>query len=476
MSLETKKKKFPKWTIPLICVGGVAVVSLSVIGIYYLSTKSFAENYDPEISDKIEIETPDDGIYTITAKGRGLYDKDGNRVMLKGVNYGNWLIQEGWMTVNSIGIEYNEDGSYKKINNDGIIESYYEVCQNELEKALYINPNLTDSQVESLWDAYYDAYCQEQDFINIKELGLNMIRLPVWYRTFMEGPDDNLVMKDDAFERVDWFLEMAKKHDLYVILDMHGVPGGQNGYEHSGTFDCKFWDTPKYVEQTCSLWKEIARHYVEDRPDLAYTLASYDIVNEPVNYSIGNANTSKEEWAVFDKIYDAIREVDTKHVITIEGVWFMDNLPDPKKYGWENVMYEYHLYNWNLPTVTNDAFYTLMLGSLKKADYNVPKYIGEFTFFDDQNEWVKYLNMYDSMGFNWSFWSYKTISVGYWDTSWGLYVQKMNLFNEQKKLDVRTATYDEIYNVWSKESTAEKNTSTGILMKSIKAYFAQLED
>jgi hypothetical protein len=52
----------------------------------------------------------------------------------------------------------------------------------------------------------------------------------------------------------------------------------------------------------------------------------------------------------------------------------------------------------------------------------------------------------------------------------------MNLFNEQKKLDVRTATYDEIYNVWSKESTAEKYTSTGILMKSIKAYFAQLED
>jgi hypothetical protein len=80
------------------------------------------------------------------------------------------------------------------------------------------------------------------------------------------------------------------------------------------------------------------------------------------------------------------------------------------------------------------------------------------------------------MGFNWTFWSYKTISVGYWDTSWGIYVQKMNLFNEQKKLDVRTATYDEIYNVWSKESTAEKYTSTGILMKSIKAYFAQLED
>ena len=153
-----------------------AILLIAAAFIFRAYNYGFNYKKGKDIPNSVVIEDDGNDYDTIKAVGRGLYDKDGNRFNIKGVNFGNWLIQEGWMTVNSIGIEYNEDGSYKKINNDGIIESYYEVCQNELEKALYINPNLTDSQVESLWDAYYDAYCQEQDFINIKELGLNMIR------------------------------------------------------------------------------------------------------------------------------------------------------------------------------------------------------------------------------------------------------------------------------------------------------------
>ena len=61
------------------------------------------------------------------------------------------------------------------------------------------------------------------------------------------------------------------------------------------------------------------------------------------------------------------------------------------------------------------------------ANYDVPKYIGEFSFFSDKEEWHKWLNEFDERGFNWSIWSYKTISVGWWDMSWGIYVYKMNL-------------------------------------------------
>lgn len=67
--------------------------------------------------------------------------------------------------------------------------------------------------------------------------------------------------------------------------------------------------------------------------------------------------------------------------------------------------------------------------------------------------------------------SYKTISVGWWDSSWGMYVHRMNLKNQILKLDVRTATYEEIYNVWSNQETSKTYKETGVLKEILDIYF-----
>ena len=416
-------------------------------------------------------------IKTIRAEGKALYDEEGNIYTIKGVNFGNLLISEGWMTVNSLGAKYNEDGSYFKINEDGIVEEYEEVFQEEMDQIL--SERFTEAEIKTLNDAYFYSYCTEQDFINIKGLGLNTIRLPMYYRNFMEGDDEHLVMKEDAFEKVDYFLELAKKHDLRVILDMHGVVGGQSGFEHSGTRDIDFWDNETYQQEMCTLWKNIAEHYVTPvenggRSDLAGTILAYDLVNEPV--SKHKLATGNKEWKVMDKLYEAIREVDPYHVISIEGMWYFNSLPNPKKYGWENVLYQYHFYNWNSPTIPNWGFYDLQFALLSIADYDVPKYVGEFNFFNDKEAWHTYLNIFDDMGIGWTIWSYKIVSVGWWDSSWGMAVYKMNLQNEQLKLDLRTASYDEIYNEWSTQYTNDGSNNgkykfEGILVDIMKEYF-----
>ena len=405
---------------------------------------------------------------TIKAVGKGLYESNGNFIQLKGINFGNWLIQEGWMTPNSLGAKYNDDGTFTKVNEEGIVEEYQPVFQDELENALLNNPNLTIEQIEELWDVYYKSYCTEDDFRLIKEMGFNMIRLPMYYRNFMEGDDNSLMMKENPFELVDWFLENAKKCNLYVILDLHGVVGGQSGYEHSGTRKAEFWDNEYYQEQMCLLWKEIANHYKNDRPDLAETIAAYDLINEP---TLDGSSTGKKQWDVMDKLYDAIREVDQDHVISIEGCWRFTNLPNPKQYNWENVLYQYHIYNWNYETFENELYFGTHWLTYLFADYDVPKYIGEFNFFSQKEEWHKYLNEFDSRGFSWSIWSYKTISVGWWDSSWGLYVHRMNLKNGKLKLDVRTASYQEIYDVWSHQQTLTTYNETGLLKEIIDEYF-----
>ena len=402
---------------------------------------------------------------TITAVGKGLYDENGNRFDIKGINFGNLFIAEGWMTVNSIGALKNDDGTYVKVNEQGIVEEYEEIYQDEMDAILA--SRFTDEQLKALNDAFFDSYCTEADFKLISDLGLNTIRIPVYYRTFLNTHDRYRVSDEELcamdfdsieldFTKLDKFIEYAKKYNLKVIIDMHGVMGGQSGFEHCGTRDIDFWDNEEYIAFMSKLWKAIATHYLNESAVLAY-----DLINEPTNRN--EIGTGPKQWAVMDVLYDAIREVDKHHVISIEGVWYPVSLPSPEKYGWENVLYQYHYYNWTSDITSNDLFYSFMLALNSLSDYDVPKLVGEFNFFGDSSEWETYLSLYDQMGWGWTIWSYKIISVGYWDNSWGIVVNKLNLQNENiyeipeeernLKLDLRTATYDEIYNVWSNQQT-----------------------
>lgn len=451
----------------------IIISTFSVLGIILISfglianaSYNFGKKDYNNLSKKVEVTHKK--IETYKAIDKGIYDLEGNLFQIQGINYGNLLIQEGWMSVNSLGPKLNEDGSYVKINSEGVIEEYEEVYQEELDLALKNNPNLNQEKINELWSIYYKSYCQEIDFQNIKEIGLNTIRLPMYYRNFLEGEDDKLVLKENAFEFIDYFLENAKKYDLKVILDMHGVVGGQSGNEHSGTRRTEFWTNEVYQKEMCDLWKNIASYYLNERKDLASTILAYDLINEP---ALDKKETTKREWDVMDKMYKAIREVDEDHIIAIEGCWYFDSLPDPKKYNWENVMYEFHLYNWDNEKVSNDVYHTLHFFKWMTTNYDVPIYIGEFNFFDKKDEWIKWLNEYDERGLNWSIWSYKTISVGWWDMSWGIYVYKMNLRDEKLKLDVRTATYEEIKEVWSNQGTKETYKDTGVLKSVLEQHF-----
>ena len=473
----------------------LVVVIIAALGVVMLGNMYISNQNSANIPSHVDIERNDLG--TVVAVDRALYDENGDRFEIKGINYGNLFIAEGWMTVNSIGALYNEDGSYKSVNKEGIVEEYEEIFQEEMD-AIFAE-RFTDAEIDALNDAYFNAYCTETDFKLISETGLNTIRLPVYYRTFLTTydryrvSDEELCARDFdtielVFDKVDLFIEYAQKYNLKVILDMHGVMGGQSGYEHCGTPDCDFWDTEEYIVFMSNLWRAIAEHYTTDRSDLASAIVAFDLANEPTKKT--EVGTGKLQWDVMDRLYDAIREVDPYHVISIEGVWYPNCLPDPADYGWENVLYQYHFYNWNHDKgVSNEMFYSLMFSLYTQSNYNVPKLVGEFNFFGNEDAWAKYLVQYDDLGWGWTIWSYKIVSVGWWDSSWGLVVNKLNLQNDvnntaiedyQLKLDLRTASYDEIMAVWSGEYTkydgqdgSYKLYRDGMLYNVLKDYFGE---
>ena len=440
----------------LILAAIVALLALVVGGAILHSV-----NYTvPEQSPTIENNT---GL--VQASGRSLYDPQGNALQLKGINAGQLLLQEGWMSPFALEPLKNADGSYVT-DGDGNLQ-YPEFSEEEFRAGLASNPNLKDYDLEALLQYYYDCFFTEEDFRVIKEdLGLNTIRLPFYYRNLL---NDDLTRKDEetAFAYLDWFIGQAAQHGLYIVLDLHGAPGSQNGYEHSGTAvrEANLWTTPEYMDATADIWQFVSDHYTNTRPDLGAWIATYDLLNEPT-YRYKSV-TTKECWDFFDRVYDAIRANGDDHVITMAGCWDFSTLPDPAKYGWENVQYEFHWYNWWSDILPYTLFFAYQDLSNIGRNYDVPVLIGEFTFFEDKAAWDQGLGTFDRRGYNWTVWSYKTTVTGWWTSSWGVYTCQLNL-TDTPKCNVASCTYEEF--IAACDAVRTENCVTATLYEVLTAY------
>lgn len=317
-----------------------------------------------------------------------LVNKLSEEVVLRGVNLGGWLIQESWMCPVT-----GEDRKWANLDTLNALEERF-----------------TKEEVQELLDTYQDNWITEWDIKNISEKGMNVVRVPFWYRNFMLDEIgtwiDEDMDKNPGFKRLDQVIESAGKYGMYVILDMHGCPGGQSMDHCSGTLGRnELYTNETYQETMQTLWEAIADRY-KDNP----VVAAYDIMNEPQNNGGYEGENSydpwqEESWQMTNKIYDrmikAIRKIDHNHVITVEGIWRVSNLPDPKEMGWENMMYQTHLYD------DDNGFrqWSQAMADTSKK-YNVAGYIGEF-----QN--LNGLAMCNEMGISWTTWTYKgTADVG----------------------------------------------------------------
>jgi len=401
----------------------------------------------------------------VQAHGRSLYDAQGQPLQLRGINAGQVLLQEGWMSPFALEPLKNEDGSFVT-DGDGNLQ-YPEFSEEQFRDGLAQNPNLQGCDMEELLGYYYSCAFSEADFVRVKELGFNTIRLPFYWRNIL---NDDLTLKDEneAFRYLDFFLGQAAEQELYVILDLHGAPGSQNGYEHSGAAErvAGLWTSQDNMDATVALWRSVASHYTQVRPDLGAWVAAYDLMNEPtIRYK---GTTTRECWDLFDRIYDAIRDLGDDHVITMEGCWDFAALPDPEDYGWENVQYEYHWYNWMNSWLPYDLFFAYQDLSNIGRNYDVPVLIGEFTFFEDKDAWAQGLALFDSRSYSWTIWNYKTTVTGWWTSSWGVYTCQLDL-KDTPKCNVSTCTYEEF--IAACEAVRTENCATGTLYEVLQEYW-----
>jgi DNA-binding NarL/FixJ family response regulator len=163
------------------------------------------------------------------------------------------------------------------------------------------------------FDSFIKNFITDQDFAFLKSCGVNVVRVPFNYHLFLD--DQNPYQyKTDGLQYFDYLLGLCEKYEIYLLPDLHAVPGGQNPDWHSDndTGIPQFWHYRVFRDQIVGLWKYLADHFRD-----AEYLLGYDILNEP--YLIDAPDILTE---FYRDVTRAIRSVDPNHIIFLEGDHF----------------------------------------------------------------------------------------------------------------------------------------------------------
>ena len=343
-------------------------------------------------------------------------DENGKKVILNGVNIGNWLLWETWM---GFVPEYTHDWAH------------YDTLE-------VLTERFGTEKTAEIEKVFMDNFITENDIAQIEKLGFNCVRVPFWYRNFMNEDGTWLTSnhnENPGFKRIDWLIETCEKYGIYIILDMHGAPGGQSKNHSTGKAGRnELYEVESKMNTCVELWTTIAERYKDNK-----IIAVYDLLNEPQNnggysgdysWEAGSQEAAAQTNKAYDILYKAIREVDNNHIISFEGIWSTDVLPNPEECGYENVMYQLHIYD----TSTDMILYRVNELRKIRREWGVAVYNGEYN--NGENEYFAQM-LYELFQINRTKWNYKTYNAG---SQWGIFNQNV------KRIDIKTASYEEIIN------------------------------
>ncbi|KAF9465316.1 glycoside hydrolase superfamily [Collybia nuda] len=82
-------------------------------------------------------------------------------------------------------------------------------------------------------EAHYSSFITEKDFAEIAGAGLNWVRIPIGFWT-IETIGNEPFLVGTSWKYFLKAIQWARKYGIRIYLDLHTLPGSQNGWNHSG--------------------------------------------------------------------------------------------------------------------------------------------------------------------------------------------------------------------------------------------------
>jgi len=191
-------------------------------------------------------------------KSRGLsFDYNNNKV--RGVNLGGWFVLEPWITP-SIFSEW--------ANSQTVVDEYT------------YTKTLGKAEASSRLTNHWNTWITQADFNAIAAAGLNHVRIPIGY--WAVAPLDGDPYVQGQLPILDQAIGWARSAGLKVLLDLHGAPGSQNGFDNSGRYGPIAWLQGDTVAQTVTAIQNLAQHYSGDSD----VVTAIELLNEPAGWAL----------------------------------------------------------------------------------------------------------------------------------------------------------------------------------------------
>lgn len=301
-----------------------------------------------------------------------IVDPDGRPLLLRGVGLGTWLLPEGYMW------------------------GFGDHAASPTQIEALVADLLGAEGAEAFWRGFHDVFVAERDVELIAAAGFDHVRLPINWRVLV-APDGT--WREAGFALVERLVGWCREAGLWVLLDLHGAPGGQTGtnIDDSAGQPELFMDE-RNEDLTVALWTELARRYAGDP-----TVLGYDLLNEPLPNHWQHVYPDRLV-ALYRRITAAIRAVDPDHLIMYEGThwatgWdIFTEVWDPAS------VLQFHKY-WSPPDRASIQRFRDVGAAL-----GLPVYMGEGG--EHTPEWVAAAHqLYEDHGIGWNFWTWKKIDT-----------------------------------------------------------------
>ena len=317
----------------------------------------------------------------VRASGKQIVDPTGANLIIKSIGTGNWMLQEGYMMQTS-----------------GVAGTQWEF-RKKLTETIGLE------KTNQFYSAWLDNHFRRIDVDSMARWGFNCVRPALHYKIFTLPIEDEPVQGqhtwiESGFARLDSLVAWCAANKIYVMLDMHGAPGGQGKDAGISDYDVSkpsLWESEQNKAKFVALWRKIAERYATNK-----WIAGYDLLNE-TNWTFPEGNNSQLR-ALYGRVTTAIREVDPNHMIVIEGNGFANDFSGLTP-AWDNNMcYSFHKY-W---TVNNTAAIQWVLDL--RNNTNCPIWLGESG--ENSNRWfTDCIELMEKNNIGWSFWPVKKSGI-----------------------------------------------------------------
>ena len=302
------------------------------------------------------------------AAGRRLVDDSGRPVRLRGVNLGGWLVKEGYIL---------------------------HLPGPALDAPSEIDGAIVDLAGPALGPAllgeWREEWITEDDLVEIRALGFNSVRLPLHYALLWDLARGAPVPEGFAF--LDRVVDACERNRLWLFLDLHCAPGGQNAGNISDSDGvARLYGDVANQDATVALWQAIATRY----RDRGAVIGGYDLLNEPV------FEPGADVGRFYERLARAARAADPRHAIVLEGnAWASDFSVFGPPFD-ANLVCSFHKY-WN---ANDEASIAAYVGFSER--WNVPLWLGETG--ENTTAWYRdALALADRHEIGWCFWPWKKV-------------------------------------------------------------------